>query len=69
MLLSASDKLRQRHVQSRCELDEIPVTRISQPALDLADVGPVHAGEVGQPLLREAVDFATPRPNRIAKSL
>lgn len=67
--LSPSDKLRQRHLKRRREFDEIPIARVPQPALDLADVGPVHPGKIGQPLLREAVDFATPRPNRIAKSL
>lgn len=67
--LSASDKLRQRQFQSRRELDEIPIARVSQTTLDLADVGPVHPGKVGQSLLREPVDFTASRPNRIAKSL
>ena len=67
--LGASDKLRERHFKSRRELDEVPIAWVPQPALDLADVGPVHASKIGQPLLRETVDFVAPRPNRIAKSL
>lgn len=67
--LSASDKLRQRDFERPGQLDEIPVARIPQPALDLADVRPVHPGKIGQSLLREAVDFAAPFPNRIAKIL
>ena len=65
----ASNKLRQRHIQRRRQLDEIPIARISQPALDLADIGAMHPGKISQPLLGKAVDFATPRPYRFAKSL
>lgn len=65
----ASNKLRQRHIERRRQLDEIPIARIPQPALDLADVGAMHSSKIGQPLLREAIDFATPRPYRFAKSL
>jgi hypothetical protein len=67
--LGASDKLGQRNFKCRGQLDEIPIARIPQPALDLADVRPVHPGKIGQSLLRETVDFATSCPNRIAKSL
>ena len=65
--LNASDKLRQRDFERRRQLDEIPIARIPQPALDLADVRSVHPGKIGQSLLRETVDFAAPCPNRIAK--
>lgn len=67
--VSASDKLRQRDFECRGQLDEIPIARITQSALDLADVRPVHPGKIRQSLLRETVDFATTCPNRIAKSL
>lgn len=67
--LGASHQLRQRHFKRRRELDEVPIARIPQPALDLADVGPVHAGKIGKSLLRETVDFIAPRSNRIAKIL
>jgi hypothetical protein len=66
---SAGDKVRQRQFQGRRELDEVPIARIPQPALDLADVGPVHPGKIGQPLLREAIDFTAPCPYCFAKSL
>lgn len=66
---SASNKLRQRHIQRRGQLDEIPIARIPQPALDLTDVGAMHPGKIGQPLLGEAVDFAAPCPYCFAKSL
>jgi hypothetical protein len=67
--LSASDKLRQRQLKRRRELDEIAVARVSQPALDVPDVGPVHPGKIGQPLLGEAADFFPPCSYRLAKSL
>ena len=65
----ASNKLRQRHIQRRRQLDEIPIARIPQPTLDLADIGAMHSGKVSQPLLGETIDFATPRPYCFAKSL
>jgi hypothetical protein len=68
-LFSACHKLRKRYLQRRRQSDEVPITRISQAALDLADVGPVHPGKIGKPLLRETVDFAPSCSNRIAKVL
>jgi hypothetical protein len=67
--LSASDKLGQRQLKRRSKLDEIAVARVSQPALDLADVGAMHPGSIGQPLLGETADFFPPCSYRFAKSL
>ena len=67
--LGPCDELGQGNFKGSRELEQVAVARVSQPALDLADVSAMHPGKVSKSLLRESLNFPSPRAYRFAKSL